>query len=223
MEQNSNKKIDYKLIPGYGVSYSDESYYGIQILIEPNNYADHPGRNGVIEAVNALRVDKDINFKNAFEYADLADFTHTLSDQYVGEALYERFCSNFSFCSNLQEKAYDIDAQQDFDSIIFIANEGYGENNNFKIISQSTPITVWLKSPGEFQSLVKHAIFEKNVQLGKLLFDSKEDTKFIIDGYRYENDKIKQEIKRLKKTIKELEQKHDANKALISSLLVDLK
>ena len=223
MEQTSNKKIDYKLIPGYGVSYSDEAYYGIQILIEPNNYADHPGRKGVIEAVNALRVDKDINFKNAFEYADLADFTHTLSDQYVGEALYERFCSNFSFCSNLQEKAYDIDAQQDFDSIIFIANEGYGENNNFKIISQSTPITVWLKSQDEFQSLVKHAIFEKNVQLGKLLFDSKEDTKFIIDGYKYENDKIKQEIKRLKKTIKELEQKHDANKALISSFLADLK
>ena len=91
MEQNSNKNIEDKQKPGYGVSYSDEPYYGIQILIEPNNYADHPGRNGVIEAVNALRVDEDINFKNDFEDADLADFTHTLSDQYVGEALYERF------------------------------------------------------------------------------------------------------------------------------------
>lgn len=223
MAQNSNKNIKDNQIPGYGVSYSDEPYYGIQILVEPNSYAYHPGRNGVIEAVNALRVNEYFNFGNAFEDADLADFTHTLSDHYVGEALYERFCSNFSFCSNLQEKAYDIDAQQDFDSIIFIANEGYGENNNFKIISQSTPITVWLKSQDEFQSLVKRTIFEKNVQLGKLLFDSKEDTKFVIDSYKYENDKIKQEIKRLKKTIKELEQKHDANKALISSLLVDLK
>lgn len=223
MEQNSNKNIENKQIPGYGVSYSDEPYYGIQILIDPNTYADHPGREGVIKAIEALRVNEYINFRNDFEDADLADFTHTLSDHYVGQELYERFCSNCSFCFNLWAKAQKIKAHKDFDSIIFIGNEGYGENNNFKIISQSTPITVWLKTPNEFQSLVKHTIFEKNVQLGKLLFDSKEDVKFIIDSYTYENDKIKQEIKRLKKTIKELEQKHVANKALISSLLVDLK